>query len=242
MKTRWLHPAGPALGLGLSLLLAGCGSSGGDKVVTPPPPPTIQYPATPQEAMTLFQQSYQQQNAPQFAALFTADFHYTFSADTDPVLVAQYGDSWGKDDEFDAAEHLFDGFTPSSTGSHMPGATNIMMALNSVQFFDDPAHTDSTAYYRWVTVARVVMAIEVPGSPDPQVYNVDSRHEFYLVRGDAAVLESGQPGTSDQWYIRRWDDLSTALGAVTQPGTEVGDPPTPSRVATWGKIKAVYHN
>jgi hypothetical protein len=166
--------------------------------------------------MTRFQRTYEYQVQPEYVKLLTNDFRYTFSTATDPTLVAQYGATWGKDDEAESAAHLFDGFTSSTTGTYIPGATNITMALNSVQYFEDPAHPstdvpDSSAYFRWVTVARVVMAIEVPDATSgTQTYNIDARHEFYLVRGDAlsASLDADQPRAANRWYIRRWDDLS----------------------------------
>jgi hypothetical protein len=114
------------------------------------------------------------------------------------------------------------------------------MTLNSDQYFDDPSHPDSAAYYKWVTVARVLMSIEIPGTTESQIFNIDARHEFYLVRGDAALLDPGQEATSTRWYIQRWDDLSTQLGGagvirIASANSKVGNTPTVS--TTWGRVK-----
>jgi len=229
------------------LAFAGCGGN-----PFKPPPDTgngglpVDTPAndSPQNTMTRFQRTYEYQVQPEYVKLLTNDFRYTFSADTDPTLVAQYGPNWGKDDEAQSADHLFNGFTSSTTGLYVPGATNITMALNSVQYFADPAHSDSSGYYQWVTVARVVMAIEVPGTPDPVTYNIDARHEFYLVRGDAlsASLDSDQPKTADRWYIRRWDDQSTNLAGAMRiaSANNLASNATLSVPTTFGSLKASY--
>ena len=210
-----------ALTLATMLAFAGCGGN----PFTPPPDTgngglPVDTPAndSPQNTMVRFQRTYEYQVQPEYVKLLTNDFRYTFSLDSDPALVTQYGANWGKDFEAESAANLFDGFTNSS-GAYVPGATNITMALNSVQYFDDPAHSDSSAYYQWVTVARVVMSIEVPGDANgPQIYYIDAPHNFYLVRGDAlgASLDTDQPATSTHWYIRKWDDLSPppAAGAI----------------------------
>jgi len=210
-----------ALTLATTLAFAGCGGN----PFKPPPdngngglPNDTPAADSPQNTMTRFQRTYEYQVQPEYVKLLTNDFRYTFSSATDPTLAAQYGATWGKDDEAESAAHLFDGFTSTTTGNYIPGASNITMTLNSVQYFEDPAHPlpinpgepDSSAYFKWVTVATVLMAIEIPGTPDPLVYNIAARHEFYLVRGDAlsASLDPDQPKTRDHWYIRRWDDLS----------------------------------
>jgi hypothetical protein len=194
---------------------------------------------SPQATMERFRQAYQRQAVEAYAELFTEDFRFLFSSATDPSLVAQYGPNWGRDDEAQSADHLFGGFTSSATGQFMPGATNINMALNSVQYFADPAHTDSTGYYQFVPVSRVVIVIEVPGDAGgPQIYNIDAPQEFHLVRGDAAHLGSSQSATPDRWYIRSWDDMSAPVSGFK--ARRVGLSPEASTATTWGHLKAVY--
>ena len=200
-----------------------CGCAFDPPVVPPPPPITLPDATSPTELMERFRLVYERQLAPEYAAVLTSDFRYTFSLESDPALVAQYGENWGKDDEVDSATHLFDGFVSSVSGNFVPGASSIVMSLNALQVFDDPGHSDSSAYYKRVVVSRVVMSIELPATPDPQVLDIDARHEFFVVRGDVAVLDPAQEPRTDRWYIRRWEDLSTSLPAVV----------------TWGARKAV---
>jgi hypothetical protein len=50
--------------------------------------------------------------------------------------------------------------------------------------------------------------IEFPDEPDTLTYSLSSRQEFFVVRGDAAVLAAGVAPDPTRWYVRRWDDLS----------------------------------
>ena len=223
----------PALAFSLVLVpLVGCAFN--PPTVPPPPPIDIPLNDSPQNTMTRFKMTYEYQLQPEYVGLLTTDFRYTFSNESDPALAAKYGPNWGKDAEAESASNLFDGFTSSTTGAFLPGASNIAMTLHAVQYFDDPAHADSAAWYKWVVVSRVEMTIEIPGTPDPQIYNIDARHEFYLVRGDAALLDPGQEARADRWYIRRWDDLSTN----PVPTTIAGGPPVgPDGDRSWGAFK-----
>ena len=232
---RLLHPGLLVL---VGSLAAGCGGS--STAPPPPPPPVVVIHDTPQSTMAAFQHTYEFKDAAGFASLLAGDFYYSFSVAADPTLAAQYGSDWKRENEILSATHLFSGFTPSSSGIPMPGAEFIAMTLVSPQYFDDPAHADSADYYKWVTVERVVMSIEIPTTPEPVIYNIDSRHEFYLVRGDAAVLVAGQPATSNTWYIRRWDDL--AVNFALARTRIAGDPSTPAAPASWGRIKVTYYN
>ena len=88
-----------ALTLTAIFAFAGCGKN----PFTPPPDdgesglPENTVPAdSPQNLMARFQATYEYQVQPEYVKLLTNDFRYTFSADTDPTLVAQYGPNWGK--------------------------------------------------------------------------------------------------------------------------------------------------
>ncbi len=173
---------------------------------------------SPPHAMARFEGVYESQNLAEYEALLAADFRFRFSSQTDPELVTRYGENWSKPDEIESARHLFEGFTGAS--GFQPGATRIVMTQNAPTFGDHPSFDpDSLAYYEWVVVPRLVLEIEVPGSPDPVIYEIDSRQEFYLVRGDAALLDPGQEPRSDRWYIYRWDDLAQPLAAPDHPVT-----------------------
>ena len=83
------------------------------------------------------------------------------------------------------------------------------MTLTGVQVGSDSDHPDSTAQYQKMVVTDLGMQIEVPGNPDPVLYNISSRQELYLVRGDAAALPAGAVANATRWYVRRWEDLAT---------------------------------
>jgi hypothetical protein len=68
-------------------------------------------------------------------------------------------------------------------------------------------------------------------------YHVNARQEFYVVRGDAAVLSGDAPADSTHWYVRRWDDLAPPLPVVRK-----GPVINPSISHSIGSIKALYRN
>jgi hypothetical protein len=219
---------------GLVLLSFGCGGSKPTKVIVPKD--TLPLNDTVQKTMLRFEATYEFQDLPKYANLLASDFRYTFSQASDPLLVQTYP-NWGKDDEVATSQHLFEGFT-NSLDEVVPAASKIEMDLYGVQPTTDVEHQDSTAYYQKVVVSRVVMSIEVPGSPEPTVYNIDARHEFYLVRGDAAVLDAGQEARADRWYIRRWDDLSPPNPSPVI----VPSGPTAYTTTSWGRVRARYRS
>jgi hypothetical protein len=106
--------------------------------------------------------------------------------------------------------------------------------LTGVLYENDFGHPDSTAQYRKVVVTVFGGAIEVPGSPDTTVYEIASRQELYVVRGDAAVLPAGAAADTTHWYVRRWDDLTSPVGSPKLPTTN------PGRGSSLGIIKSMY--
>jgi hypothetical protein len=218
----------------LLLLLAGCGHKS-----TKPAVPADGLPAgtpqadSPAHLATRFEATFDSQVEDEYAKLLTADFRFHFSSAADPNLVSQYGDNWKRADELACISHLFDGFT-NSVGEVVPGASRIDLTLTGIQDVADSAHADSTAHYRKFIVTSLNGTLEVPTSPDPTTYEMSSRQEFYMVRGDAAVLGAGQAATADRWYIRRWDDLSTFFAAGKGPVLN------PARPSTLGSIKSQY--
>jgi hypothetical protein len=236
-----------ALSIVVMPVLSGCGSNpfnpipdpGGDGHI----PPNAPLNDTVQNTMLRFEATYEFQDLPKYEALLSSDFRYTFSQASDPDLVLAYGNNWGKDDEIASSQHLFDGFT-NAHGDAVPAASKIDIDLYGVQPTQDVEHLDSLAYYQKVVVSRVVMSIEVPGSPEPTVYNIDARHEFYLVRGDAALLDPSQEARTDRWYIRRWDDLSPPPPIPTGGAIQIASVNTPGTLArvseSWGRLKGDY--
>jgi hypothetical protein len=201
----------------LVLCLCGCAFDppvGGDKI---PPPPIND---SPQGALLRLGYIYEQQALPLYEPLLTSDFRYTFSVASDPELVDRYP-NWGRDDEVESTQHLFEGFR-NSLGQSVPRASRITLDLTGVQYGPDPTNPDSAAWYQRVVVTSVDLAVVI----GEDTYEASGRHEFYFVRGDAAVLDAGQETRPDRWYLKRWDDLSPRLAA--------GSPP---QAVTWGGVR-----
>ena len=83
----------------------------------------------------------------------------------------------------------------------------------------DPEHADSAAHYRRYVVPALALRV---WTQDGGTLVENQRHDFYVVRGDAAALSPGQEASADHWYVRKWVENpnpdTTAL-AVTS-----GDP------------------
>ena len=221
-----------------AVFAAGCSDSKSTKVVVPADGLPAGTPLNDTDAhlMARFEATFDAQSDGEYAKLLTDDFRFHFSVASDPELVNFYGDSWGRADETTTVTHLFDGFTDPTNGA-IPGASTVAMAWANTQIGADPDHPDSVDYYKKVVVPAMTLVIEVPGTPEPTTYNVSSWQEFYIVRGDAAVLASGQAAQADRWYLRRWDDLAVS-GTVLRKGPVVN----PSNTISVGRIKGLYHS
>jgi len=218
------------------LLLAGCG--GGDKT-TKPVLPSDGLPAgtpaadSPTHLIQRFEATWEYEVEAQYALLLTDDFRFKFSAAADPELVDRYP-NWGRVDDIASTTHLFDGFE-NSTGTAVPGASHIDLTLTGVSQGPDFDHADSTAQYQKIVATVMFGEITVPVPPDEIVYSINARQEFFLVRGDAAVLPTGVAADTTRWYIRRWEDV-----AAPPPGIRKGPVINPASATTYGKVKASY--
>ena len=225
-------------------VLSGCGSNpfnppidpGGDGHVPGDTPVND----SPQNLMIRFEKSYEFQDLPTYEGLLTSDFRYTFSAASDPNLVSQYP-NWGRDDEEESTQHLFDGFT-NQAGNPVPAASQIQMTLTGVQYQGDFLHPDSASHYQKVVVTQVDMSIDVPDGASITTFVISARHEFYIVRGDVAVLSAGQEASPNRWYIRRWDDLSPPPPAAIARLSSINGQMVQRTPVTWGAMKdSFYH-
>jgi len=217
------------------LLLAGCGSSPsappdpGEPIYHPQPIPIAD---TPVHLVQRFEIVFEYQDLGNYKPLLTDDFHFRFSADADPELFYRYP-NWNIDDDIESTKHLFEGFV-NTPGELVPAASRIDIALSGVQLEADSTHADSTRHYGKVAVAAFEMTIELPTNSDPVTYHVVAPHDFYVVRGDAAVLPGGTAADSTRWYIRRWIDRAPAPIAAKGPVLAAIAP------TTMGQIKDRY--
>jgi hypothetical protein len=240
-----------ALTLAVTPIVTGCGgnpfkppvdNSGSGKLPDNTPPND-----SPQNLMVRFETTYEYQVLAEYKLLLTQDFRFTFSNQTDPLLVTKYGNNWGKVDEGTSAGNMFDGFKDDQA-IHHNGASSIDMQLTALNYGEDPMHLGDTDHYQKVIVTRLTGTIEIPSDAGGETskFLIDARQEFYIVRGDVAALDTDQSADAAHWYIYRWDDLSEPLAGpavgLTRMGSRLGtnDGTVPTRPFTFGSIKAAY--
>jgi hypothetical protein len=222
-------------------LVAGCGSNPFNPPIDPGGGLPVDTPLndTPQNLMLRFEASYENQVLNEYEKLFTSNFRFTFSSQSDQNLVDRYGTNWGKDDEIESTSHLFDGFT-NETGQFQGPASAITLSLAGAQFIDEPTQPDSGSFYKRVYVSPVSLRIEIAATEET-IYDIAAPHEFYLVRGDVALLDGTQEARADRWYVYRWDDKSPAIGttAAVPRLASLTSGMGPIRT-TWGNLKSSY--
>ncbi len=224
-----------ATAFALALAATGCGTnhSVAPIVAGPKLPAGTPENTSPDSTVRRLMVAYQYMVPAEYDTLLTSDFHYHFSAQTDPLLVSEFGTTlWGKVDEAHSFAHLTAGFT-NAVGTYVSPSSSITTSLTNDVVGNDTTHADSTTWYRTVNVAVLSIDIDVPTAGGGATYNIRTPITFLLVRGDAAVLSAGQPHSASRWYVREMDDLSAPL-ASKFPHT------MPARVSTWGSVRAAY--
>jgi hypothetical protein len=221
----------------VGFVVAGLNGCSGDESTEPPLESNDTPPAnsSPQGALSRLAWALETEDADAYADLFTRDYTFRFSADTDPSLVLQYGLAFRRTSEIAFSQHLFGGFTKMN-GDSLGAAIATSVELNQINVTDDAEYPDSTAFYRFVSVPRMAAAIQIPQDSQVTTLNFVSRQDFFLVRGDAAWLTAGQEARSDRWYIRGWDDRSLAVARVAGTGLA----PQAEPFGTWGRLKDQY--
>lgn len=188
----------PSVALALSLLV--------QLNVTAPGPAT-----TPIQSVRAFADAYTQRSLEKLAGLLAGDFHFTTSDARMAALIHEVS----RERELQVASNIFNGHIQDGKVV-MPAADSVLFTVDGFTENADPEHPDSTGHYRVVAVTRFATIIKVPDRKD--FMSVPALHVFHVVRGDAAVLASGQAADSTRWYIRRWledvSGLATALGQV----------------------------
>jgi len=219
--------AAPVVVAALACVLAGC-----DQATIPPGP--IRHPPPPTLApLVALKWNLWYEDPTGYASIFTDDFRFQFSAQSDSALVLLYGGNWSRDDESTAVQHLFAGFTDAH-GTFHPAPSTIALEFVDERVYPDPAHADSTAEYAFAPVGAANLTVEVPGDSGRVIrFVVSAPQDFWFVRGDAARLRAGQAADSTRWYIRRWEELAPASDAAGSAG---GD----TIRTTWGRLKATY--
>ena len=210
----------------------GCSKSPGDSVVPPPAgqlPDSVPQANTPANLLERLESAWEHESKTEIEGMLAGDFRFHFSAKADPELVNRYGTSWTRADEIAAASHLFVGFT-SEEGVYQAPSSHVTLAFPGMSIVDDDDHPDSSAWYKVAIVPAFVAEIQLADAEQTH-YRIQAPQELRLVRGDAAVLASGQEARTDRWYVSSWADKAVTIGSpVILPAID----------KTWGSLRAQY--
>ena len=144
-----------------------------------------------------FECSYESRDLATYGGLMTRDFRFHFG---DAEGRAAHPDGWGKFDELESTRHLFEGFV-NSQGMALPAARAISLNLGPLAYGGDPEHPGQEDRYMLVVAPTVELLFDF-GSGG--AIAASGRHAFWLVRGDVAAVDPGQPADPGRWYVRRW--------------------------------------
>ena len=215
----------------LALVASGCFDPFAPRVqgrgISAPPPPAN----SPSGVLRLFEWSYNNRDYSVYRTLFTDDYRFAFSA-LDTAGKAYRGDTWTRNDELPSAQNLFN------------AASSITLQLDKsfAVFSDTRPGKSNTTYYRTI---RTQVLLNIVTQDNNQI-NVQGKANFFLVRGDSAVipLDLGFQPDSNRWYIDRWEDET-----VGSPFAKSGAPvrsrapehrALPAKGTTWCDVKALY--
>jgi len=194
--TRWVSSLAA---LGLLLGVAGCVNplqpriGTGIAVVEPPPKPS-----TPQGVLLLFQWCWVNRSIAEYEELFTEDFRFAFTdveaVDNPPIL---------RDEEITIARRIF---VDGTAGE--PRAKRIELNYNSLLISIPDTRPGKTDPWHKKITPRVALRVVLGND---QEYEIDGYVNFYLVRGDSALIppelkERGFGPDLGRWYIERWED------------------------------------
>jgi len=210
-----------------ALVLGGC-SSNPERPSTPAA--TLPPNDTPAHTIQRFLLSYEGKQEANYVGLFSKDFVFDFSSALDPNLAAQYANGWVKNDEIESSAHLFEGYTPPG-GSTLQAAKAIDINFANMTPRPDGSSWDQNAHQILTTRVDGTITFPQPGGEDLLAVITNNLNVFYLVRGDDADLDTGQPADSLHWYVYRWSDQSYL--APRRLNTE--------RIS-WAHIRALYRS
>jgi hypothetical protein len=182
----------------------------------------------PGRMMRCLKEALEARSVADYSALLAANFHFHT---TDAFMDSALGGSIDREREIGTLRNLFEG---GADTTQMPRADSISAKVGPYEVQDDPEHPDSTRHYQVIAARSFDLMIVVKD----KTYDVSrSRHEYRVVRGDAAVLVPGQPADERHWYFWDWierpsflvDDLDGGPDALPPgaPPLALRRPPTP---------------
>lgn len=220
------------IGVALAALLgAGCSQ----KVTRPAPQGAVPPPAnSPDEVVRLLEWSYNHRSWHDYAGLFTEDYRFVFAV-TDTNGLAYRDHPFARDHDLLSTNHLFSG-----GNDNQPAASTINLIFDRTLSIwpDSRAGKDSTVHKEVQTTVVLTMTF-VDGSQS----EIRGNAVFFVTRGDSASLpadlaEHGVTSTAGRWFIERWEDRTMSEGGPARTARPAI--PLPTRMTTWGLIKASY--
>src|SRR5438094_9816133 len=94
-----------------------------------------------------------------------------------------------RDEEMGVVRNMLEGITRNGKVV-MARADSVGMSFDGISAGVDPEHADSTQQYQVLTVTRAQWGVRMTNGN--HMWGRPSLHVFHVVRGDAAVLASGQ--------------------------------------------------
>lgn len=192
-------------------------------------PPAANSPAG---ALRLFQYCWRNRDVNQYASMFTDDFCFKCSARDSAGSGS--GCDFGRGDELQMAEHLFEAGTATD-----PPASSIRFDYTSdLVATPDPRPGKDPGWHKQIR-AQALLRIDV----EDRSNEIKGPGLFYLVRGDSAsippdLVVRGFAPDPNRWYIEAWQDETTPESG--RPAAATPAHPLPTRNFTWCDLKTQY--
>jgi hypothetical protein len=171
-------------------------------------------PSSASGVLRLFEWCYNNKAIAEYREIFTDDYRFFFSP-LDSAGAEWRGTPYTREDEMISATNLFVGGSATE-----PAASSIRLSLDRNFFvYPDPNFTPWDPLGRWHKNIRTTVTLVI-GTDDGNSIEITGHANFYMVRGDSAVIPEelrlrGFGPDSNRWYIRRWDDETAQSEGAT---------------------------
>ncbi len=177
---------------------------------TPAPAPN-----SPQNVIRLFAWCWQNRDPALYSEIFTADYSFVFAAN-DSAGNAYRDSPWIRDDEMSMSEHMFQG------GTNQPPASDIQITIDNLLVPQPDTRPGRNPTYHKSISTSVNLKVTFDRNGTPDVWTINGRALFYVVRGDSAMIPEelkakGFKADPTRWWIERWED-QTAGNLANLPG------------------------
>ena len=162
--------------------------------------------------LRLFEWCYNNKSIAEYREIFSDDYRFFFSP-LDSAGAEYRGIPWTREDELISTTQLFVGGS-----ADQPAASSIRLSLEKTFLvYADPTFLAWDQRGRWHKNIRTQVVLNIQ-TGDGNAIDISGAANFYMVRGDSAVIPPdlqarGFGPDSNRWYIRRWDDETAQPGA-----------------------------